>query len=388
MKVLVWAPAPWLPTAFSKNAGMIARGLKLKGYDVYFLATSGFLGKGTWKEIPIWGHQPSIAILGYLIEGLGIEHVIQHFDAWLYGTSVRNLGLSEMISCYTPVEDSEIPMAIFDATRGSYIVAMSETVQRAWQQTGRQAVWIPHAVDPQLYHPVSIEKKIAFLKEFGIPEKAVVFCIVGANNWRKNLGMQVRAFAHCVHSLPEPPYLILHTQLDENADDARGASNLSEMISRLKIGKYIRTPAQWSLPFYPEEELVKVYQASDINLLATCGEAFGLPIIEAGACGVPSIVTAGGAADEVKGDGGLAVKIATRFYRMAPLTWGVYPSYTGLCQAMKKLAVNYELRADKGNEAFKNAGKYYKDQVLKYWDWYLKGKPQIEVKRKDEATCQ
>jgi glycosyltransferase involved in cell wall biosynthesis len=43
--------------------------------------------------------------------------------------------------------------------------------------------------------------------------------------------------------------------------------------------------------FVSQEDLAAIYSASDVLLMATAGEGFGIPAVEAQACGLPVIVT-------------------------------------------------------------------------------------------------
>lgn len=53
----------------------------------------------------------------------------------------------------------------------------------------------------------------------------------------------------------------------------------------------------------PDEALNTVYNAIDVHVLPSCREGFGLPIIEAASCGVPSIVTDYSSMSELVADG-------------------------------------------------------------------------------------
>ena len=386
MKVLVWSIAPWLGSAYAKQGHGIAKGLKDKGYDVVYLCVYGFEGgPKEWKElpgVPIWGRSDGtmgIGVIGELIYNLRIEHVIQHFDTWQLGDFLPKSGLGNLITCYAPIESEDIPPATLQASMDCFIVCPSETGQKAWQKINVPAVWIPHGIDLNLYKPVSIEDKAKLRQGFNIPADAFVFCLVAQNNWRKNLGMQLEAFTEI--SREHDAYLILYTALQEDPVKPGGASDLAHLIAELGIGERVRTPLQWLLGFYPEEDMAKIYQASDVNLFATCAEGFGLPIIEAGACGIPSIVTDFAAAPEICGKGGLKVHPATKYYRMSPGTHAAYPDYNGLITAMRQMINNqpdYQALCD---YALANAQLYSWDKVVTYWHYYLQGRPQVEISK-------
>ena len=153
-----------------------------------------------------------------------------------------------------------------------------------------------------------------------------------------------------------------------------------ELLDRLKVRPQVRTAMQWCLGFWPDDEVAKLYQAADVNLFATCAEGFGLPIIEAGACGVPSIVTDWGPAAEVVGEGGIKVPVAVKPWRMEPMRWMVYPDPGGLFRAMVRLHDDAALRAELGQKALENAREYDSEKITQWWSWYLQGRPKAELK--------
>ena len=59
--------------------------------------------------------------------------------------------------------------------------------------------------------------------------------------------------------------------------------------------------------FVPEDDLISLIQGSDAMVLPSIHEGFGLPLLEAMACGIPSITMNKHAPPEVVGDSGLLV---------------------------------------------------------------------------------
>jgi glycosyltransferase involved in cell wall biosynthesis len=61
-----------------------------------------------------------------------------------------------------------------------------------------------------------------------------------------------------------------------------------------------------------DETLARVYAASDVLAQPSLGEGFGIPVIEAMACGLPVVISDGGALPEVAGGAARVVSLAER----------------------------------------------------------------------------
>ncbi len=126
---------------------------------------------------------------------------------------------------------------------------------------------------------------------------------------RAALGLPEDAFvAVCVRRLV--PRMGLEVLLDAwEHDDARprwlliaGDGPLREALTaRIRSGAL--RPSVRLLGRVPEEELLQLYRAADVNVVPTLAfEGFGLVVLEAAACGTPSVVTdAGGLPEAVQG---------------------------------------------------------------------------------------
>ncbi|MEI8167768.1 MAG: glycosyltransferase family 1 protein, partial [Chloroflexales bacterium] len=83
--------------------------------------------------------------------------------------------------------------------------------------------------------------------------------------------------------------------------------------------------------FVPEEHLVALYHAAELLVYPSLYEGFGLPVVEAMACGTPVITSPVGSIPEVAGDAALLID----------------PQDTGaLVAAMQRLVESPELRQD------------------------------------------
>lgn len=103
-----------------------------------------------------------------------------------------------------------------------------------------------------------------------------------------------------------------------------------------------------------EEHLVKIFNLFDIYMQPAICEGWGLPIMEAKACGVPGLYQNYSAMeDHVENGGGLPIKVE-RFYHEAETgATRSLPDVNDMVRKMEKLAFNDKLRISKGKEARK-----------------------------------
>jgi glycosyltransferase involved in cell wall biosynthesis len=116
----------------------------------------------------------------------------------------------------------------------------------------------------------------------------------------KNLATLVRAYAR----LPQRHCgLKLVLVGDCQSDGFKSCYHqLRELIGALGIGSDVIFPG-----FVPDERLTELYSGASVFAMPSLDEGFGLPALEAMACGAPVIASKGNALEEVAGGAGLLV---------------------------------------------------------------------------------
>ena len=154
------------------------------------------------------------------------------------------------------------------------------------------------AVDHARYNPGAGSDSGRVMKHYGIPGEYVLH--VGALVTRKNIPLLLEA----VGILKDRGKwgnrrLIL---AGPKAPGMPGVKEVEETIARLQLEKDVvitgHVPAEW---------LPGLYAGASIFAFPSLYEGFGTPPIEAMACGVPVVATAGSAVSEVVGSAGLLV---------------------------------------------------------------------------------
>jgi glycosyltransferase involved in cell wall biosynthesis len=145
-----------------------------------------------------------------------------------------------------------------------------------------------HGVDLTQFHPPTGEEIRRSAMRCGLHDQPYV-AFLGALDPRKNVPNLIRGFAAAVKRLDEPPALVLGGGVHE--DDVDAACREVEATVRVIRPGYLRAP---DLPGFLGGALVVAFPSR--------GEGFGLPVLEAMACGAPVLTTHRSSLPEVGGD--------------------------------------------------------------------------------------
>jgi len=117
---------------------------------------------------------------------------------------------------------------------------------------------------------------------------------------------------------------------------------------------------------YPAATMGKIYSSMDVLLNPAMGEGFGIPVLEAAACGVPAIVTNFSAMPEVCGAGW---HVACRPYWTGQNSWMATPDVEDIVKALESCyRMPQGAREQLSEKARVHALKYDVHRVLEeYW---------------------
>ncbi|MBW2429336.1 MAG: glycosyltransferase, partial [Deltaproteobacteria bacterium] len=145
---------------------------------------------------------------------------------------------------------------------------------------------VPNGVNYDQFHPQTPKFKLATTKRFK-------FLFVGGTIMRKGIDILLDVFTAAFSNKDDVSLVIK----DMGGESFYRGQNASQMIEDIK-----KNPASPEILYLTGtlryEEIAGLYTACDCLVHPYRGEGFGLPVAEAMACGLPVIVTKGGACDD------------------------------------------------------------------------------------------
>lgn len=315
MKILWHSVAPWAPTGYGQQTGQATPRIARMGHDLALSIYYGHQGSElSWHGLrclpPYSANYGTDMLVQHAIHHFGAEAdpdlatagsrglVILLGDAWTFEVPM----LDQLASAaWVPVDHLTLP----DVTRrwfevmGAVPLAMSRFGERLLREAGFHPRYVPHAIETSIYKPGDQAEARELT---GVPRDAFVVGMVannvGRDGSRKAFTEQIAAFAR-LRERHDDAFLVLHTDVDQPIG-VRLRPFLERMLPK---GSYTFTDPYTYRRGMPPEAVARIYRSLDVLTNCSYGEGFGIPIIEAQACGTPVIVTDATAMPELVGSG-------------------------------------------------------------------------------------
>lgn len=188
-------------------------------------------------------------------------------------------------------------LTVLSTRRAARVIAVSESTRRdviaLCGVAGDRVIAVPNGVSER-FCPADAAAVAEFRRRRGLPERYILF--LGTLEPRKNVVRLLDAYAAWRRASREPVILVI----------AGGKGwfyqTIFAQVARLGLEEAVLFPG-----FVPSDELPWWYRAAELFVYPSLFEGFGLPVLEALACGTPTITSRASSLPEVAGDAALLV---------------------------------------------------------------------------------
>jgi glycosyltransferase involved in cell wall biosynthesis len=312
--VSLWSNSYNSPTGYGQQATHLLDSLKRSGLDVQMLSNYGLEGVPTTIQTPFGKvpHYPRGIDL-YSNDSAPLDHqnfTAQHpdkpnlfislYDVWV----MQSPGYEKFpIASWVPLDHVTMPPKVEQWLRKPNVtpIAMAPHGVRQMTAKGIECEYVPHAVDTKTYKPTFTIGKHAINDYLGVKEDEFLVGVVAANKasgliHRKAFAELLMAFS--IFSKEQPDALLyLHT----DPHGLSGGWNLIKILQSLGISKdkvLLPNPQDYRFGM-AKKDLAAIYTRMDVLLAPSYGEGFGVPAIEAQACGTRVIGSNWGATPDL-----------------------------------------------------------------------------------------
>jgi glycosyltransferase involved in cell wall biosynthesis len=375
---ILWASnSPYCGTGYGTQTAQVVRRLAREGQQVALASNYGLEGAvSSWEGIKHFPrgfdmHSNDIIPAHYHAwagETGGIDPLLfTLYDVWVF--QGKQWDTVPRIASWLPIDHTPAPPKVLDWCRRDNVtpIAMSKFGSSMLERAGVEHHYVPHAIEPVFTETDTFctgNEQITGRAFMDIPEDAYV---IGMNSANKGVVPNRKAFPEAFLAasmvMRDHPDVWLYVHTEDRG--SMGGINLQELARMVGIPmKRLRFVDQYSFRVgIPQELLAAIYTSMDVLLQPSMGEGFGIPAIEAQACGTPVVVSNFSAQPELVGDGWLVD--GQPFFDAPQKAWLVTPSVESITDALEQA---YARGRGRSSKAVEFASQYGADYVFDtYW---------------------
>jgi glycosyltransferase involved in cell wall biosynthesis len=323
MRLLFTGAAPWANSGYGKPLRYLFPRLAAAGHEIAEAVFYGWAGATTDTDVggatvrlfPSARDGYFNDIIEHHVASWGADAVISLQDVWI----LENWGKKGFVWCpWLPVDTHPVAPPIIKAIDGCHTpLVWADWAKRELQQHGwMQTRVIPLGVDLDIHKP---KDKAEARRAARLPDDdRFIAGMVAANSsypCRKSFPEVLLAWVDFLNR-GNDGLLYIHTTITPKG---RAGISLEEVLRSLSLpwstlddpDKERRAQAKVMFPSqhtiwcgaYSDESLANIYNALDLYLAPSMAEGFGIPIVEAQACGVPVVTLRNTAMTELTWNG-------------------------------------------------------------------------------------
>ncbi len=294
----------------------------------------------------LWFEQVSFP-LACRREGIDLAHA-PYFASPLFPTVPTVVTVHDLIPLILPAYRGSLLVRLYTrlvaaaARRAEAIITVSQASERdivRYLHIPPERVHVTYEAAGEEFQPVEDEAQLAAIRQkYALPQRYLLY--LGGFDQRKNLSTLLRAFALLVNK-QQQARLVIAGKLPGR--DSPLFPDPRRLVRELGVeGSVIFTG------WVAEEDKPALLSGATAFVFPSLYEGFGLPVVEAMACGTPVIASNRSSLPEVVGKGGILVEPT---------------DVEALAEAMEVLLVDDALRAELRQRALAQAAKFSWEQT-------------------------
>ena len=372
-RVAIYSNSPWAPTGYGQQTAQLSQRLLKHGYKVAVLSNYGLEATSTdWNGIRIYPR--GFDNYSNDVIAANAKHFFEQepevpsllitlYDAWV----IKNPSLNQFkVASWIPIDHLPAPAEVLKYCQQDFVtpIAMSQFGSKMLTNAGIEHEYAPHGIEsvfkPTEYFDDDGDK--VFPRPFmEVEDDDFVVTINSANKGippRKGFGEMFLAFSIFAKDKPDAK-LYVHSE----RDGAAGGIKMLDLAKACGIEEQVKFVNQYAIRSgVPNQLLAAIYTTSDVFLCTSLGEGFGIPVIEAAACGTKVIVTNATAQPELVGEGWIVN--GQPWWDALQSSWWVIPNVQEIVSALEEAYAN----RGKSQTQIDHAAKYQADTVFDtYW---------------------
>jgi glycosyltransferase involved in cell wall biosynthesis len=381
--VSVWSNSYDSPTGYGQQVKYLVDRLKRSGIDTANISNYGLEGTRQTIKTP-YGKAPHFArgFDAYSNLTAPKDHkmftsmsknekslFLTLYDVWVLNSPEYN---EFPIASWTPLDHLTLPPNVESWVRKDNVtpIAMSPFGLRQFEDKDIDAEYIPHGIETKFYKPTFTLPNKADIRDFMQSRDKFVVGMVAANKssglvHRKAFSENILAFS-IFHKKHPDSMMYIHTDPMPN----NIGWNLVEIIKGCGIPmESVAFPNPYEYRYgIPREQLAAFYTGMDVLLAPSYGEGFGVPTVEAQACGTPVIGSGWAATQDLVSEDGWLVDGQPQWDSSQSAWWRV-PNVPSIVDALE---MAYNRGKERSQVSIDFAKKFDVETVwTDYWQPYL-----------------
>ena len=352
------------PTGYGQQVKYLIDRLTRSGIDVAMLSNYGLQGSKTTIKTPHGKvqHFP-MGMDPYCNDTAPFDHkafaarnadkkdlLMTLYDVWVLQSPAFDT--LERIASWTPLDHVTMPPQVRKWLEKPNVtpIAMAPFGLRQMEENGIEGVYIPHSIETKIYRPTFETPDGRSIYDYMDSKDKFVVGMVAANKssgmvHRKAFSENILAFS-IFHKKHPDTMLYIHTE-----PISKIGWNLIELIKAVGLDKdVVGFPNPMEYRYGIEKEaLAALYTGMDVMLAPSYGEGFGVPTIEAQACGTPVIGSDWAATQDLISDDGWLVDGQPQ-WDSAQLAWWRIPNVPSIVAALEEAYARGRKRSESSIE--------------------------------------